>query len=165
MLDSRLRGNDGDGEWGGEGRGDGGGGGGGAGGGGGGWGRGACPYAVFRKSGPPCAPSVTIPSLSRFPSESSKKPRETGGASRRRVFALSRPCRGTLPPPGGGEQASAEARFGRRRVRYPRPLRSAAVPLLFPPRPFGARRFPCFLPSPPWSTTFLAFPTLPAHRA
>jgi hypothetical protein len=41
------------------------------------------------------------------------------------------------PPPGEGEQASAEARFGRRRVRYPRPLRSTAVPLLFPLAPLG----------------------------
>jgi hypothetical protein len=40
------------------------------------------------------------------------------------------PLPGHSPPPGGGEQASAEARFGQRRVRYP--------------RPFGARRFPCF---------------------
>jgi hypothetical protein len=45
------------------------------------------------------------------------------------------PLPGHSPPPGGGEQASAEARFGRRRVRYP--------------RPFGARRFRYFSPPRP----------------
>jgi hypothetical protein len=98
-------------------------------------GTGACPYAVFRRSGPPWARSVTIPSLSRFPSESSKKPRQTGGASRRRVRALSRPCRGTLPRRAGESKQAPRLVLGG----------GAFVTRV----PFGARRFRYFFPLAP----------------
>jgi hypothetical protein len=85
------------------------------------------------------APGRRAASLSR-PCRVSLRSRKKAKKNRRRfapesVRPLS-PLPGHSPPPSGGEQASAEARFGGRRVRYP-PLseRGGSV---------------TFLPSPPW---------------